>query len=291
MAQMFFGIPGSHMQWVPCPLIDSTVQRNRYLERLQFENGGGDVRRSQQYQLQYNFNMNGPAHELEGIDAFNRFASGFYGDGLIHLAYPTNFETNMLPAVWASPGLIEQGWKNICANTPTFADTASNAYNQPARTATWNITTDAGVFTKKATIVIPPTHTLHIGASGSSTGDGGVFVRPRNTSGIIGSPTELTLLDATAATRTNATFAGSSYQAVDVYVARSAATTSTVTLTSMIAQLYKTGITPQIPSHHIMGEGATGLEFIDDAIVETYSYMYPPRKGIATSLVEVEAWR
>jgi hypothetical protein len=43
--------------------------------------------------------------------------------------------------------------------------------------------------------------------------------------------------------------------------------------------------------NHMQGEGAMGMMFADDAIVETYSYMYPPRKGISTTLVEVEPWR
>ncbi len=58
-----------------------------------------------------------------------------------------------------------------------------------------------------------------------------------------------------------------------------------------MAQLYKTGMTPTLPTSHYQGEGSTGLMFVDDAIVETYSYMYPPRKGISTTLVEVGAWR
>lgn len=289
--QMWFGIPGSHMQWVPCPSIDSVVQRNRYVERMQFENGGGDARRSAQYQMEYQFNFAGPAHEVEGIDAFNKFAQGFYGDGLIQLAHPANFETNMFPAAWASPGLIEQGWANIGSTAPTFANTNVTSYGQPSRTATWNVTQQAGTYTKSVTIAIPPTHTLHLGVSGVATGSGVVRVAPIDTDGNAGSVVSLTLLSKSNSTRMNTTFAGSSYQAVRVYITRSADTAATVSITSMMAQLYKTGTTPTLPTTHYQGEGSTGLMFVDDAIVETYSYMYPPRKGIATTLVEVGAWR
>lgn len=291
MDKMWFGIPGSHMQWVPCPKIDSVVQRNRYTERMQFENGGGDARRSAQYQMEYQMNFSGPAHEVEGIDAFNKFAQGFYGDGLIHLAHPAAYETNLFPAAWASPSLIEQGWANIATSTPSFANTNTSSYGQPSRTATWTITDDAGIFTKKATLVIPPTHTLYIGVSGVATGSGVVRVRPINTDGSYAATTNLTLLSKSSGTRMNATFAGESYQAVDVYITRTAATAATVSITSMMAQLYKTGSTPTLPTNHYQGEGSTGLMFADDAIVETYSYMFPPRKGIATTLVEVGAWR
>jgi hypothetical protein len=292
MNKMWFGIPGVHMQYVPCPSIDSAIQRNRYVERMQFENGGGDARRSAQYQMEYQFSFSGLAHEVEGIDAFNKFASGFYGDGLIRLAHPANFETNLLPAAWATPALIEQGWANIATATPTFGSTNVSNYNQPGRTATWNVTNQPGTYTKSVTLVIPPTHTLHLGVSGVATGDAVVRVVPIAASGA-DTPVDLTLLSKSSSTRMNTTFAGSEYEAVRVYITRDddEAAESTVSITSMMAQLYKTGSTPSLPSSHYTGEGSTGLMFVDDAIVETYSYMYPPRKGISTTLVEVEAWR
>jgi len=289
--QMWFGIPGSHMQWVPCPSIDSIIARNRYVERMQFENGGGDARRSAQYQMEYQFNFSGLAHEVEGIDAFNKFAQGFYGDGLIQLAHPANFETNMFPAAWATPALIEQGWANIATGTPSWANTNVTSYGQPSRTPTWTVTDQAGTYTKSVTIAIPPTHTLHLGVSGVATGTGVVRVLPIDTAGNAGTAVDLTLLSKSSSTRMNTTFAGSSYSAVRLYVTRTSSAASTVSITSMMAQLYKTGTTPTLPTSHYQGEGSTGLMFVDDAIVETYSYMYPPRKGIATTLVEVGAWR
>lgn len=291
MDKLWFGIPGSHMQWVPCPSIDSVVQRNRYVERMQFENGGGDARRSAQYQMEYQFNFSGPAHEVEGIDAFNKFAQGFYGDGLIQLAHPANFETNMFPAAWASPGLIEQGWANIGSTVPSFANTNVTSYGQPPRTATWNVTQQAGTYTKSVTLVIPPTHILKLGVSGIATGAGVVRVDPILADGSIDTPIDLPLLSKSSATRINTAFSGAAFQAVRVYITRTADTASTVSITSMMAQLYKIGTTPPNPTDHYQGEGSTGLMFADDAIVETYSYMYPPRKGIATTLVEVGAWR
>jgi hypothetical protein len=444
---------------------------------MQFENGGGDARRSAQYQLEYAFNFSGPAHEVEGIDAFNKFAQGFYGDGLIQLAHPTTYETNMFPAAWATPGIIEQGWTNIGSLTPTFANTNVTSYGQPQRTATWDVANNVGAPTKEVTIPIPPTHTLHLGVSGIATGVGAVRVRPIKTDGTFDTATNLTLLSKSSSTRMNTTFSGADYQAVQVYMGRtnntfttrinrvknptltmntsgwgplvsatiaretyekysgvaslkvstpgnatlegtysgiyvnddltagdkfsvsamvkvpygvtmeiiaastgtgvsnvstsftgtgdwqlvkaenatlganlgpylvirtvtdaagmdfyvdnpivemgttvgayfdgSSANTSfnkyswtgtenfsnskeisqlaaTVSITSAMAQLYETGTTPTLTTTHYQGEGSTGLMFVDDAIVETYSYMYPPRKGISTTLVEVGAWR
>lgn len=289
--QMWFGIPGKHMQWVPCPSIDSSIQRNRYVERIQFEHGGGDGRRSSAYQMEYQFVFNGLAHELEGIDVFNKFASGFFGDGLIELAHPANFETNMFSAAWASPGIIEQGWKNIYKTTPTFSNTASNAYGQPSRSATWNVSTAVNTAYKKFTIAVPPTHTLYIGASGSATGSAVLQVKPILADNTYSTPVNLTLLDPAGSTRMNTTFSGATYSAVEVYITRTSDAASTITLTSMMAQLYKNNTTPQLPTRHYQGEGSTGLMFADEAVVETYTYLYPPRKGIATTLIEVGAWR
>lgn len=291
MDKMWFGIPGVHMQWVPCPKIESSIQHSRYVEQMKFENGGGDARRSAAFQTRYDFQFSGPAHEVEGIDAFNKFASGFYGDGLIYLAHPANFETNLFPAAWASPGLIEQSWPNIATATPSFSATNVSNYGQPQRTATWNVTDQAGIYTKSVKLVIPPTHTLHLGVSGLVTGSGVVRARPINTDGTYAAPQNLTLLSKSGSTRINTTFSGSSYQAVEIYITRTADTTATVSITSMIARLYKTGASPALPTSHYHGQGSTGLMFIDDAIVENYIYMYPPRKGISTSLIEVEAWR
>lgn len=291
MGQMWLGIPGSHMQWVPCPLIDSSISRSRYLEELKFENGGGDLRRSPAYQMVYDLNFDGPAHELDGIDAFNRFASGYYGDGFIYLAHPVHFETNLFSAAWGSPGLIEQGWPNIATSEPTFSNTNVSGYNQPQRTATWNITDQAGTYTKSFKIPIPPTHTLHLGVSGLATGDGVVRVLPVNSDGTYAATQDLVLLSKSGSTRMNTTFDGASYQAVIVYITRDTDVASTVSITSMMAQLYPTGGAVSLPENHYMGEGSTGLMFADDAIVETYSFMFPPYKSIATRLVEVEAWR
>lgn len=292
---IWFGIPGQHMQWCPAPLGGATASNINFVESMAFENGGADVSRSKQYRKQYSFSFTGLAEELDGIGVYNKFASGFYGDGLFYFADPYAFETNLFPAGWASPGLIEQGWENIYDTTPTYADVSTNSYNQPKRKATWSVTSTAGAVPTTAngvvTIPIPPTHTLNIGASGAKTGTAVVRVVPINTDGTDATAVDLTLLTDTSSTRMNATFAGSSYQAVKVYITRTSSTASTLTLTSLMARLVETGKSLTLTGSHMPGEGHTGLEFIDDARVETYTYMFPPRKGLSTTLLEVGAWR
>lgn len=469
--KMWLGIPGVHMQWVPCPQIDSVVQKNRYVERIQFENGGGDLRRSPQYQMEYQINIFDDAHTVDGVDVYNKFASGFYGDGLIYMAYPPNFQTNMFPAAWATPALIEEGWANIATDKPTFSSTNVNQYGQPKRTATWIPSNQAGLFTRSTKIAIPPTHTLWVGVSGLATGSGVVRARPINADGSYAAAQDLTLLSKSGSTRMNTSFDGATYQAVEFYITRTddpestrvnlilnssfetgvarwttedalisqdfvekyyddasafveaniaggitssvmpvnvstytasawvkgevgkfvkigiiesptgtpietysadvemtgdwqrisveavidelttdasvailnatpaaihdfyvdgvlfeesgelgsyfdgftpdtASTNNswngtvgdststqvvqnpaTVSITSMMAQLHQSGGTPALTNTHYTGEGHTGLQFADDAIVENYTYLYPPSKGISTTLIEVEAWR
>jgi len=173
-----------------------------------------------------------------------------------------------------------------------YTNTASNVYNQPLRSAQFGFASSAiptGT-NSIATIPIPPTHTLNIGVSGSaSTSATSVYVRPINPDGTYATAVKLTLLDPTASTRMNATFAGSSYPAVQVYLKGDIA--ATLTIASMMARLVETGRSLTLTGNHMPGEGHTGLEFSNDAIVENYTYMYPPRKGISTTLVEVGAWR
>lgn len=292
---IWFGIPGVKMQWCPAPLAGVEASNINFVESLAFENGGADVSRSKQYRKQYAFSFSGLSEELNGIGVYNKYASGFYGDGLFYFADPYAFETNLFSAAWASPGLIEQGWENIYNTTPTYSTTSTNSYNQPLRKAVWSVTGSANAVptlaNRIAYIPIPPTHTLNIGASGSKTGTAVLRVVPINTDGTSATAVDLTLLTDTSATRMNATFAGSSYQAVKVYITRTSTSASTITLTSMMARLVETGRSLTLTGNHMPGEGHTGLEFLDDARVETYTYMYPPRKGLATTLVEVGAWR
>lgn len=288
--QIWFGIPTVKMQWCPAPKAGAQVSNIGSVQTMAFENGGADVVRSSQTRKQYTFNFAGPSKDLDGISVYSKYASGFYGSGLIYFADPYSFETNLFPPAWASPGLIEQGWESIYSIQPTFTNTATNSYSQPRRSATFTI----GVVqnTPRAYIPIPPDHTLNIGASGSVlTGTAVVSVRPINTDGTLATAVNLTLLDPTASTRMNATFAGSSYQAVYVELGRTTSAASTISLTSMMAQLYKTGTSPVLPTNHMYGEGHTGLVFTDEARVENYTYIDPPRKGMNTTLLEVGAWR
>jgi len=297
-SQIWFGIPGTKMQWCPAPAVGAQVSNIGYVESMAFQNGGASVVRSSQTRKQYTFNFNAPSKDVDGISVYTKYASGFYGTGLIYFADPFAFETNLFPPAWASPALIEQDWQSFYpADTyPTFSATTTNTYNQPPRKARFTISgsansIDSTLSNSVAYIPIPPTHTLYMGVSGAvNTGTAVVQVIPINTNGTNATAVNLTLLTDTSSVRMNTTFSGSTYQAVKVYLTRTTTAESSITITSMMAQLYRTGTSPVLPTNHLPGEGHTGLIFTDEARVENYIYIDPPRKGMNTTLLEVGAW-
>jgi hypothetical protein len=293
--QIWLGIPTKRMQWVPAPLADAQSSNVGFLESIEFDNGGTDVERSSAYRKVYNFEFNAPLKGSEKLNVFNKFASGFYGDGLIYFADPFIFESNLFPAHWASPGLLEQGWPEIYTTDATFTDTASNSYLQPPRTANWSFSAGASTVPTppygSVTIAVPEGYTLHFGYSGAVTGNGRVYYQTIAADGTIGASTAITALSATSATRLNTTVASTSAVAVRFFIGATGAGAATVAITSMMAQLWPTGSSPTLTGEHIPGEGHTGLVFADAARPETYVYIDPPRKALSTSLVEVGAWR
>lgn len=290
--KLWFGIPGTHMELLPAPSIESSSSNASYAETIEFENGGGDVRRSSQFRKIFSFAILGTVEETEGINGYSRFSSGFYGDGPFFFVDPYTYGTNVLPPAWASPGLIEIGWQKISDFEPTFVDTVANVYGQPARTAIFDVESADAVVASGSycTIVIPPGKFLHLGASGSAAGGARVSVLPILSDNSSGSVVDLVLLDPAGATRMNTVFSGDTYQAVTIYLPSSTIAGSVIQITSMMAQITDTDATPSV-SNHIHGEGHTGVEFISPAVIESYVYIDPPRKGTAFDIMEVEAWR
>lgn len=288
--RIWFGVPSVKMQYTPAPRAGLQRSHVGYYEGVTLENGKRKSRRSAQTSSVFNMDFFGNSGDLTGTDVYNKYANGFYGNGLLYFSDYYAGLQNAMSAEWASPYLINQGFSNITSNAPTFAATASNTFNQPPQTATWSITDAVGVFTKKMTIAIPPTHTLYVGASGSKTGTAVVRVRPYNPDGSFASTTDLTLLSATAGPRVNASFAGSSYTAVDIYLTRTTTGASTISITSMMALLYESTATSPaaIVTNHQDGEGHHGLSFSGETTTETYAFFYPPQKGVSIVLEETE---
>lgn len=290
--KIWFGRPGA-FQWMPAPATGMTARNQGYSETLDFENGYADVVRSKATHKVFDFNF--PVQDAtgaEGLDIYSDYAAGLLGSGeTVYWSDAMNYDTNLATVGWSAPGLQELGFKSVApdATSVIYSATASNSFRQPPRTAQFDLGTvtansPAG---QKMIVPIPPTHTLHVGFSGAITGTGVLRVRPINADGTYAATTNLTALSATASTRLNATFAGSSYAAVEIYLTRTAASAATVTITSLMAQLHLTGISPLLTGNFISGKGTLGLKFSDSAIPETYIMAERHLKGLATTLTEV----
>lgn len=298
----FFGTLG-YMRNPPLPLQGMQSTDSGYASMMPLGNGGNVGLRSSQSHKSYTVSFSGVTSDVSGIDLYPQFRSGHFGSGLLYFNNPYDYETNLLAPGWASPGLAEEGWYKIAnplTSAVSYAATGASvaSQGQPVRTATYTVTSAANVVPTEAyyrhVVVIPPTHRLLLGWSGTASGTGRVAVRPVQVGdGVTYAAVQgLTPLAATGATRTNVAFSGATYKAIEIFINRTDATASAVGITSMLAELQPLADTlAHVSGPHRRGNGHTGCMFADDAVVESYIYMNPPRKGISTTLEEVGAWQ
>jgi len=292
--QMWFGNE-THAQWVPLPAVGMTRGREGYAEEIALDGGGLHLSRTAQSAAVYEANFPvRDSSEYEGIEAFDRFQDGEYGDEPVRFIDMMQADQNLFSAGWASPGLAEQGWEPIYDTVPTFSDTGANSYTKPPRKAVYSVTSAADALPTRAnstfTLLVPPTQTIHIGGSGAVTGTAVLRIQPVNLDGSLATVVDVTLTSDATAPAFSATFSGATYKSIRVYVTRTSTATSTITLTALWAQCAKTGTTPSI-LRHIPGKGHTGLGFRGASRVESYENANG-HKVVGASIVlgEVEAW-
>jgi len=220
--------------------------------------------------------------------AFSTNSSSTYFDG----SYPG--------AIWTGTAGASSSYMYVGRSVPTITATSANSFSVPLRQATWNILTPANAYPTinnafgeipYALIPIPPGYTLHMGVTGSATGNAVVRVDLFNSPGNPASPAAsntLTLLSPTASTRLNASWPGSSYQFAKIYITRTSTAASTITLSSMMAQLWPTGFSPTLTGQFVFGQGHRGLKFVDNAQTESYVMTTGHLKGLSTTLVEAQ---
>lgn len=206
--KMWFGIPGRKLKFVPEPLISSTLNLSGYSETVSFQNGGSDLRSSAAKHRVYDLGFSDVVAGEGALRELDKFSSGYYGEGFIYLTDPYTFETNVLPAHWATPSLMRSGWPKISAASVSYLQTEDNDYDQPLETVLFSF--DSETFGEigspyRATILIPPTHTLHLGASGYTTGSGlvayGVDIDPKQN--LVTNPSFETATDSPLVSRKN----------------------------------------------------------------------------------------
>ena len=316
--------PLAKMQNIKAPATGMEAGSSKIVETLEFSNGGMFVSKSADARRTFSMDWRGSDNDQYSIDEILNYYHGEYGQGYIYWADPLQYDQNLLRRNWASPALIETGYRNIAPVQPTFSDTPANIYSQPGRTATWALDGTPG---RTHTIPIPPGYTCWVGASGSATGTAAVEVIQGGTGTITAlsliSPTGIstnTNLDGgnASSTYTSADYidggvASSTYVGTTNYDAGNAAAsldtgarmnysvneipyirirvngTGDLTLTSMMVQLLPTGIEPTSTSH-IRGLGTSGLMFANDAQPYNYTMANNRVRGLSADFVEVEEW-
>ena len=188
-------------------------------------------------------------------------------------------------------------------NIPTITGTVANSYNMPINTAVWNVLSSPNAYPTPtytfgnipyALIPIPEGYTLHVGYSGSTTGTAQLVVEGYNTGVISTGVNVLTPLPVTGAQRMNFSISSTTADYVKIYVRRTSNVASTITLNSIMAQLWPTGVSPNLNGNHIEGKGHRGLKFTDTPTVESYVLFDPYQtqtvhyKGMSTTLIEAQ---
>lgn len=320
--QMWFGNL-NHQQWVPMPSTGMAANRNFSAAYETLHNGGAVVSRSKGFHRSYEMDFGiRESAGAEGLDIFSRFATGYYDDiaatpnlatdpKLLYFADPFTFDQNVLPPQYATPilGAQVRGFKPIGVVNGIYA-TGPNSRGLPTQSIEFNTSSAAtGSAAHRhhpderrfsTVVIIPPTHTLHLGFTGSVIGAGAIILKCRKRDGTDEYRTLTTLLapDSTNGLGTTSVN-GAAYAWVQIGLGNTGGGSAAVRLAAAIGQLWPIGITPSQTTggRHIDGGGHTGLAFADDAITEEYIMVDPTSgserhyKGLSTTLVEVGASR
>ena len=247
------------------------------LSTMNFLNGGSSVRRSNRTARAFNMSWSGQMNgtdQTENLQIVKDFYDGLYGNGPFYWLDPYSMNSNVLPPQWAAPMLDELDWANISETiTPTFvAGTYANGF--PIKRAVFSLPA-SHADTRRLTILIPPTHTLHFGWHATTAGvtaatAAGIRIVPYNLSGVAQTAVNPASILAGTSSRTNQTFAGSSVSRVEIFLANGAASTSAANIVAMMAQVLPTGASVAAGGF-ISGRGNTKLQFTDPPTINYIS--------------------
>lgn len=293
---MWFGTvegPSAKLQFIECPQSGAEHSFTNTFSSGQYQQGGYYQSQSADSAQSYGFTWYGDISSEHDIDEILAYRSKIYGTGYIYFVDPMWQDDNIFRSNYSNPELIGRGHFNWGHGKPTFSLTPANTNDCPAFTATWALgdVASGDVTGTPFTMIIPPDMTLWIGWRGSAS-DGGTLVAEGVGKGLT-TVSDLTPLSETGSTYLADSFDGSDYQAVRVYMTVDTADpAATVSVTSLVAQLHPTGVTPPLTGSHRHGKGFSGMMFSDGGSLPI-TLVQAPRKirTFATQLTEVEPWR
>lgn len=308
----------NHQQWVPMPSAGIEANRVGTVHGEQaLANGGYSLVNSKGFHREFEFSFGlREARTVTGLDVFSKFRSGYWDDfdalyagptkkldkNLIYFVDPFAAGVNALPPHWATPALSlpRDSWHAI--GTPFgVAATSANTRGFARYTPTYQITQAANALPaderrRTTALLIPETHNLRIGWNGVATGTGRLIVKAsRRDTGALDTITIAPLAVNSTSGLSASVVSGATYAWVQIGFGRTSSAASTVAVAGMVAQILPNWVTADVNTGglHPEGLGHTGLEFADDAIVETYELADENRilKGLSTRLVETGAWK
>jgi hypothetical protein len=301
MSSVYFG-NDSYQTWIKAPRTGLRASVANWNAGGTLLNGRAYLNRSQASHRRFDMSWLGPLNDPDNeksLQTLKDFADGLYGDGPFFWNDPYAMNSNMFSPAWAAPALsIDSDWYAICPDdvgvdkekvlTSDIADlVGNNTNNYPMYAAKFTAPGNPNLESDKFTFYIPEGYTLWLGLHGHHGGTGGAFGRPYNRSGVAGTPVQLTPLGVNTATRVNTSFSGSTTSKVEFYLAKTAPTPCVFHVVGLIAQLVKTGATPEA-GPFMSGRGTTGVEFATVPDIEYYSSAINNGQiGMSATLVEV----
>lgn len=284
--------PSAKLQYIECHQSGAERAYNNTYASGQYQNGGFYQSRSLDHHQSYGLAWYGDVSTEYDIDEVLNYRDGVYGTGYIYFVDPMVQGENLFRKNYSNPELIGRGYFNWGHGKPIFAATDANTTNCPAFTATWalgDVEADQ-VVGKPFTLIIPPDMTLWIGWRGSAANDGKLVAE--GIGGGFTTVTDLTPLDVADPDLLADSFDGSDYQAVRVYMTVDAEDSgASVSVTSLVAQLHPTGLTPALTGSHLTGKGFSGMMFSDQSLPVTLTQAPRKIRSFSTQLTEVEPWQ
>ena len=298
MGNVYFG-NDSYQTWIKAPATGMRATNQGWNAETQLLSGRAHIRRSDASHKRFTMNWLGPMNDTaDTLNVVKDFADGLYGDGPFFWNDPYAMDSNLFPPAWAAPFMsIGTDWDAICPDdvgitkeTVTtdsiFSLVGSNTQSYPIYSAKFTAPGNPNAESDKFTFYIPEGYTLWLGLHGHHGTTGAAFGKAYK-GGIAATPVNITPLGVNTTTRVNTSFSSTVADKVEFYLAKIASSPCTFHITGLIAQLLKTGVTPE-PGRFFSGRGTTGLEFLNTPEIEYYSAVINDGQiGMSANFVEV----
>lgn len=297
---LWFGVhsPGSsHFEWMRTPKAGATMSPKSWQVDGTFVNGGGFVRHAWGNHREYVFEWP-DSSSRETAAKMQAYRNGTYGRGLIYFIDPLIYDQNILPARWADPSMAigDEGASLVKGVYPEGVVTQGAKKNGlPIRSAYYNLDNvpafDRGD-DEKLFVPIPEGYTLYLGAFYQDTGSAFLFATPVDEAGNNG-PVQYVL---PTFNNSDTWYGGKSFtggSGVKLWIGKAEPTKASITLTAIIARLYKTGEQP--PAEFFEGPwtpglGHSGCRFVGNPTYVANTGVNGGQIGFAATFKEVGDW-